>query len=279
MVLKRLGELGRIGCTSVADILADLENAEVTIRRLDSQIASLSGIEDQVKKLTDELEDLNHRERDLSIQIHDQRRTEDSTSGLLGPKRAQLATQAQNYRAAAPTLTLAALADRVADVIGEVVSDLYPLRIREVAEEMGDLYRALAHKTLIKTIDIEDNCTVKLLGDRGFDVRSLDTSAGENQIFALSLIGAIAKSADARVPVVMDTPLARLDTEHRLNVLTKFAAQASAQVILLSQPDEVYGPYLRAIRDRISTTYLLEFEEVGNGVGITRVRKGYFEEV
>ena len=39
----------------------------------------------------------------------------------------------------------------------------------------------------------------------------MDSSAGEEQIFALSLIAAIAKVSGTKVPFVMDTPLARLD--------------------------------------------------------------------
>ena len=111
---------------------------------------------------------------------------------------------------------------------------------------------------------------------KGRDLRSLDASAGEEQIFALSLIAAIAKVAGAKVPVVMDTPLARLDTDHRTNVLRYFASQGSEQVIFLSQPDEVHGPYLKVIQDRVCAKFHLEFEELGGEIGRAHVRKGYF---
>jgi DNA sulfur modification protein DndD len=141
---------------------------------------------------------------------------------------------------------------------------------------MTRIYSDLAHKRLVKKIDIAPDCTVRLLGDRGRDLRGMDASAGEDQIFALSLIAAIARVSGARVPVVMDTPLARLDTDHRTNVLKYFASRASEQVIFLSQPDEVHGPYLEVIRDRIGATYHLDFEELGDGIGRAHVRRGYF---
>lgn len=144
VVIKRLSELDQFGLSSISEILGNLSDAESNIRRLDSQIASLSGIEDQVKKLTDELEELNRHDREISVQIHELRRTEEATHGLLVPKRAQLATQAQSHRSAAPTLTLAAIGDRIADMITDVINELYPLRIRTVAQTMGCLYRALA---------------------------------------------------------------------------------------------------------------------------------------
>jgi DNA sulfur modification protein DndD len=74
----------------------------------------------------------------------------------------------------------------------------------------------------------------------------------------------------------MDTPLARLDTDHRKNVLQFFAAHAGEQVIFLSQPDEVHGSYLKVVRDRVGQAYHIEFEELGDGVGKAHVRSGYF---
>ena len=76
----------------------------------------------------------------------------------------------------------------------------------------------------------------------------------------------------------MDTPLARLDTEHRTNVLKYFASQVSDQVIFLSQPDEVRGPYLKVIRNRLAVSYRIEFEELGDGVGRATISRGYFEQ-
>src|SRR5262249_44799731 len=143
-------------------------------------------------------------------------------------------------------------------------------------DEMTTIYRHLAHKGLVKKIEISPDCSVKLLGDRGRDLRTMDASAGEEQIFALALIAAIAKVSGARVPIVMDTPLARLDTDHRSNVLRDFATHASEQVIFLSQPHERHGPYLRVIEDRVCDSYHMAFEELGDGVGRAHVRRGYF---
>lgn len=104
----------------------------------------------------------------------------------------------------------------------------------------------------------------------------MDSSAGEDQIFALALIGAIANVSEAKIPIVMDTPLARLDTEHRLSVLKYFSTSSSEQIILLSQPDEVNNTYYKAIADRVCKTYHISFEEIEDGVGVAEVHDGYF---
>jgi DNA sulfur modification protein DndD len=84
------------------------------------------------------------------------------------------------------------------------------------------------------------------------------------------------RASGTRFPIVIDTPLARLDTDHRSNVLRYFAAQAGEQVIFLSQPDEVHGSYLKVVKDRVCKAYHIEFEELDNGVGKAHVRDGYF---
>lgn len=176
-----------------------------------------------------------------------------------------------------PSIARAAKADKIAALISEAIEDLYPRYVTTLGQEMTSVYKQLAHKTLVKKIEIGTDCTVKLLGDKGHNIRAMDSSAGEDQIFALSLIAAIAKVSGTKVPIVMDTPLARLDTDHRSNVLRYFAAHAGEQVIFLSQPDEVNGEYLKVIRDRVGRAFHIEFEELDNGVGKAHVRKGYFQ--
>ena len=61
-------------------------------------------------------------------------------------------------------------------------------------------------------------------------------------------------------------------------MLDYFTDRAGEQVILLSQPTEVHGQYLDKIRSRLSARFLIEHEELGDGLGLNRVRPDcYFE--
>ncbi len=171
------------------------------------------------------------------------------------------------------------LARQVAAALEEVIGESYPKHVNDVAREMTTAYRAMAHKSLVHQIEIDAECNVRLLGDGGRDVRMMDTSAGENQIFALALIAAISIVSKRDFPIVMDTPLARLDPQHRLRVLKFFTEQLGLQVILLSQPDEVHGRYLEAIREKVGVSYKVSHSELSNGVGMSSVVPGYFERI
>jgi DNA sulfur modification protein DndD len=276
-VIERLDKVERLGVSELEQLLADHDEATVQFNRLGHQIAGLSGVEDRIRDDMNELQRLNQQAGQLREQMGELNRQEQNDNSELNKLRAEAGRMAARHESAQPSLARAAKAEKIAVLISDAIEDLYPRYVTRLGEEMTSVYKQLAHKTLVKKIEIAPDCTVKLLGDKGLNIRSMDSSAGEEQIFALSLIAAIAKVSGTRVPIVMDTPLARLDTDHRSNVLRYFAAHAGEQVIFLSQPDEVNGEYLRVIRDRICKAYHIEFEELDNGVGKAHVRRGYFQ--
>lgn len=98
-------------------------------------------------------------------------------------------------------------------------------------------------------------------------------SKGERQIFLLSLYWAIIKSSGQAIPFIIDTPFARIDTEHREQLTKCFFTSVSDQVIILSTDEEVVDIYRDIIRDKTAHEYLLSNEAE---TGHTTVRPGYF---
>jgi len=276
-IIERLDKIEKLGVAELEQLLSDHDEATVQFNRLANQIAGLSGVEDRIKNDMDELARLNQEAGRYREQIGELNRQQQSDNSELNNLRANAGQMVARHKDAQPSLAKAAKAEKIDRLIEDAIEDLYPKYVARLGDEMTTAYKHLAHKTLVKRIEIARDCTVKLLGDKGYDVRTMDASAGEEQIFALSLIAAIAKVSGTKVPIVMDTPLARLDGDHRSNVLRYFAANAGEQVIFLSQPDEVNGDYLQVIRDRVCKAYHIEFEELDNGVGKANVRKGYFQ--
>jgi hypothetical protein len=53
------------------------------------------------------------------------------------------------------------------------------------------------------------------------------------------LIAGLAKVSEVKAPMVVDTPLGKLDSKHRANILSFWTEDKSSQVILLSQDEEL----------------------------------------
>ena len=71
-----------------------------------------------------------------------------------------------------------------------------------------------------------------------------------------------------------DTPLARLDRDNRLLFVEKILSTISDQVLILSTDEEIVGPILAKLSERISEKYLLVYNEK---TGRTKIEKGYFK--
>jgi DNA sulfur modification protein DndD len=238
-------------------------------------IRELGGIEEQVKKLTDDIQKITTEEQEAISRTNELKRKLEALKAQMGSKNADLERLREQLGRSAPLLQRSERAERIASVINLLIGDMYPLKVKEVADAMTKIYKELAHKQLLARIDISDECEVVLRDKQGNDLRRFDASAGENQIFAVALISAIAQVSGAEIPMVIDTPLARLDEKHRMNVLEHLASQRG-QVILLSATDEVTGPYLRAIETRVAAEFHLQFEELESGIGVSKIAPGYF---
>ncbi|HEY0826851.1 MAG TPA: DNA sulfur modification protein DndD [Bacilli bacterium] len=145
------------------------------------------------------------------------------------------------------------------------------LHVQEEAILM--LNQLLRKENFIRKIVISPNdFEFTLLSESNNEIDKKSLSAGEKQILLLSLIWAVVKVSERKIPFVFDTLLGRLDTSHKQNVLLKFIPNCGDQVIILSTDSEVDIHHLNLIRPHLAsvgtliTDHALESSkiEVGN---------------
>ena len=98
-------------------------------------------------------------------------------------------------------------------------------------------------------------------------------SAGERQLLAVSTLWGLARVSGRPLPNIIDTPLARLDSKHRTNLVDNYFPNASHQVIILSTDEEINKPYLDKLKNRVGTSYELFYSDETES---TEIREGYF---
>jgi DNA sulfur modification protein DndD len=98
-------------------------------------------------------------------------------------------------------------------------------------------------------------------------------SAGERQLLAVAILWGLSQIAQRDVPLVVDTPLGRLDGFHRERLARNYFPSAAHQVVILSTDEEFDSDLRVLIEPFISREYLIEFVEEEHG---SRITPGYF---
>lgn len=89
-------------------------------------------------------------------------------------------------------------------------------------------------------------------------------SAGEQQIFAMALYQALSEIRTTEIPFVIDTPLARIDSIHRKNILNSFFSKLPGQVVILSTDEEIDTTSIVMLQEQLSDLYLIENQDDGS---------------
>lgn len=151
--------------------------------------------------------------------------------------------------------------------------------VRKHAKNMEGLmlesFRKLLRKTeLIKGLSINpETFEATLTGRDGKPLPFDRLSAGERQLLATSILWGLARASGRAIPTVIDTPLGRLDSDHRTNLIERYFPNASHQVLLLSTDEEIIDGYFQKLRPHVARTYRLEHDEKR---GFSSIREGYF---
>ncbi|EOL9021313.1 DNA sulfur modification protein DndD [Cronobacter dublinensis] len=152
-------------------------------------------------------------------------------------------------------------------------------RVKTLSANFELAYRKLARKEDLQlsahinpeTFDVE------LINEQGSVINRKLLSAGEKQIYAIAILEALAKTSGRDLPVIIDTPLGRLDSKHRDKLINHYFPEASHQVVLLSTDTEVDERYfVDQLRDDISHAYEIVFNAHTKS---SVLKPGYFWEL
>jgi len=148
-------------------------------------------------------------------------------------------------------------------------------KIKNVETEFIQSFKHLARKDDINiNAKIEPHTfSVTLLNDFGNEIPKDSLSAGERQIYAIAMLDALAKTSGRKLPIIIDTPLGRLDSKHRKKLVENYFPNASHQVIILSTDTEIGKTYLSSLNEHISHKIMLNYD---SSDGSSHIESGYF---
>jgi DNA sulfur modification protein DndD len=134
-------------------------------------------------------------------------------------------------------------------------------RLTEIEDLILHSFKQLIRKSkLIGKIRISpENFSLTLFDSNQQEIHPDRLSAGERQLLAVSILWGLAKAAGLPLPVVIDTPLGRLDGEHRNKLLDFYFPHASHQVLILSTDTEIAKHHYAQLKPFIKKSYRIEY--------------------
>lgn len=139
-------------------------------------------------------------------------------------------------------------------------------------------YKQLANKkNLIQEIVMNpETLDMQYLDEKGNEVSKESLSAGEKQLMVIAILWALALCSKKKLPVIIDTPLSRLDSQHRTSIINTYFPNASDQTIILSTDTEIDQNYYEMMKNSVGDEFTLVYSEETKS---TSIKKGYFQEL
>ncbi len=263
-----------------ADLIATAEELDAALQAVDRKLAAVP--EDAaVERVQAERESARHKLAQVEGKI-------DQVSEELRLAKSRLEeAESQLHKAAVKMLESAQDQSdnvRTLDHAERVRKTLRIFRERMVVKRVGSLTESIqesyAHlmrkKGIVSTIGIcPESYRLTLYNKGGEEILAEWLSAGERQLLVVSILWGLARASGRSLPVIVDTPVGRLDSQHRYNLVRHYFPHASHQVVLLSTDEEIIGKSLRELKPAIGAMYRLSYDDMTES---TRIEPGYFKE-
>lgn len=177
--------------------------------------------------------------------------------------------------AADDNLRVISYAQKQIDILQTYKVRLQGLKTDALAKTMTEcLKRLIAKDGLIEKVTLDPMTLEFHYFNR--DGRELDKqilSSGEKQLLVIAMLWALGICAKAQFPLIIDTPLARLDSVHRVSLIENYFPNASEQVIILSTDQEITDRDYETLKKYLGKEYTLIYDEATMSSSIC---PGYF---
>ena len=142
----------------------------------------------------------------------------------------------------------------------EIYRDLRRREVRgSVEKRLNERVQILlAPSQLVRSIELNDDFVMSYFDERDNEVPRLSISAGMRQLLAMAMLWALKDEAARPIPVIVDTPLGRIDRANRQLLMSEYFPQAGEPLVLLPTDTEFGPEAFETLSSHICRRYRIE---------------------
>ena len=173
------------------------------------------------------------------------------------------------------TKNVSITANKVIEAMTSLSDNLIQSKVSQLESEFNKVFKRLTRKNdMAYQAKIDRiNFMIDLVDKNGNKINKKLISSGEKQIYALAMLEALGKTSGKDLPFIIDTPLGRLDSNHRSKLVNNFFPVIGEQVIILSTDTEVDEQFYNDLHPSVKTAYEIKYKDGNNSSTVT---EGYF---
>lgn len=280
--------LYQIEALNASGLTSSIEKAKKLISKRDLQQKKVDEIDNSLSVDIDEesleklFEEIKNQERQIienQVMIENMMKERTSLHGNLILAESEFGKYAEKTLAALEAIDSDERTIKYGHMAIEIIK-LYKIRLQErktdiLAKTMTDCYKKLANKKNLVDHILMDSETLDLhyMSDEDEEIAKKRLSAGEKQLMVISLLWALAICSKKKLPVIIDTPLSRLDSAHRQALIKTYFPKASDQTIILSTDSEIDEKYYSMMKKSVGDEFTLNYSDKTK---TTTIKSGYF---
>ncbi|HPD66196.1 MAG TPA: DNA sulfur modification protein DndD [Bacteroidia bacterium] len=276
-VLNKIEEIEQSELFALKDFIAELNEMEEEIRQLDraSQGASSDTEKQLFEQLQQQMESCQNQIGRLTVKLQNINEEVITIENRIKEIELELDKLYDKHHMSREKVQFINECDAIANLLNTFTIRLRKNKIHLLQEKTFEMYKLLSSKSgLIKDLEIDEKTYEIFIRDRnGHEMKKSGLSAGEKEIFAVSLLWGLAQTSQLNLPIVIDTPLSRLDSVHRDKIVNNYFPNAAEQVIILSTDTEIDNNYFKSLEPHLSGAGKLIFNQINE---LTTFQEGYF---
>jgi DNA sulfur modification protein DndD len=263
------------------DSFARFDKARVRLQKVEEEIDNASNNiarapeQEQVQELFTEVRTLDKKKEKLIIEYHDLLENAKRELRLALEAARQIQRLHDKHKDQSNKDQSISNAQNSILLLEKFGEQLTKARVNQLENEFVQSYKKLARKEDLQLTASINPATfdVELVDEHGIKINRKAMSAGEKQIYAISILEALGRTSGRKLPIIIDTPLGRLDSHHRDKLVENYFPTASHQVVILSTDTEIDRNYINLIQDDIARTYEICFDGTTKS---STLKDGYF---